>query len=229
MINHVASRPLKLPKEYLIGDEYLAPTDTVSVSILDATGSVVGNHFIDQESGVYQVPSTHLGLADMELAKSLFLQISFTLEDIDYEFMQAIRVIRFKPITVTVSQVRSQFGASIEEMPDSGFDIYGSYLELCEKLGADIFSDSTKLQKANRLILLHTLIKELPTLSVRLLNSRSVDDHKFTRNRFNVTEVGAHLKSEYELLMISDFSKETELVDEPLLTIVDRTDPFSGE
>ena len=229
MINHVTGKALKLPKEYLVADEYLVPTDTVVVTILDITGNVIGNHFIDADNGVYMVPSTHFGLADMELAKPLFLQISFTIDDIDHEVMQPLRIIRFKPITVTPNDVRSQVGATLEEMPDSGFDIYGSYLELCEKLGADLFADSQKLLKANRLLLLHVLIKELPTLSLRLLNSRSIDDHKFTRNRINIEEIGNQLRAEYELLMISDFSKESELINEPLLTIVNRSDPFTGD
>lgn len=229
MINHVTGKALKLPKEYLVADEYLVPTDTVGVTILDITGNVIGNHFIDADNGVYMVPSTHFGLAGMELAKPLFLQISFTIDDIDHEVMQPLRVIRFKPITVTPKDVRSQVGATLEEMPDSGFDIYGSYLELCEKLGADLFADSQKLLKANRLLLLHVLIKELPTLSLRLLNSRSIDDHKFTRNRINIEEIGNQLKSEYELLMVSEFSQVSELIEEPLLTIVNRSDPFTGE
>lgn len=228
MINHIAKKPFKLPKEYLIADEYLTPNDTVHVVIMDVSGDVVGNHYLDAENGVYTVPSTHLDLAGMELAKSLFLMINFTIDDIDYEHSLAIRVTRFKPITVTTSQIRSQVGATHEEMPDSGFDIYGSYLELCQKLEMDIFSDPSKMMKSNRLILLHCLIKELPTLSLRLLNSRSVDDHKFTRNRINITEIGNQLKSEYELLMISEFSKTIEQIDEPLITIVQRSDPFLG-
>lgn len=229
MLNHITGRDLKLPKEYLVADEYLMPTGDVTVTILGITGDVVGEHIIQPQNNVYMVPSTHFGLAGMELAKPLFLQISFTIDDIDHEVMQPLRVIRFKPITVTPKDVRSQVGATLEEMPDSGFDIYGSYLELCEKLGADIFADSQKLLKANRLLLLHVLIKELPTLSLRLLNSRSIDDHKFTRNRINIEEIGNQLKSEYELLMISEFSQVSELIEEPLLTIVNRSDPFTGE
>lgn len=229
MINHVTGRDLKLPKEYLVADEYLMPTGEVTVTILGITGDVVGEHIIQPQNSVYMVPSTHFGLAGMELAKQLFLQISFTIDDIDHEVMQPLRIIRFKPITVTPKDVRSQVGATLEEMPDSGFDIYGSYLELCEKLGADLFADSQKLLKANRLLLLHVLIKELPTLSLRLLNSRSIDDHKFTRNRINIEEIGNQLKSEYELLMVSEFSQVSELIEEPLLTIVNRSDPFTGE
>lgn len=229
MLNHITGRALKLPKEYLVADEYLMPTGDVTVTILGITGDVVGEHIIQPQNSVYMVPSTHFGLAGMELAKPLFLQISFTIDDIDHEVMQPLRVIRFKPITVTPKDVRSQVGATLEEMPDSGFDIYGSYLELCEKLGADLFADSQKLLKANRLLLLHVLIKELPTLSLRLLNSRSIDDHKFTRNRINIEEIGNQLKSEYELLMVSEFSQVSELIEEPLLTIVNRSDPFTGE
>jgi hypothetical protein len=229
MITHIPTKALKLPKEYLVADEYLVPTGPIIVTILDLLGDVVGSHTIDQLNGVYLLPNTHLGLVGPELAKSFFLQINFTIDDIDYEVIESLRVIRFKPITVTTTQVRSQVGASIEEMPDASIDIYGSYLELCEKLNADIFSDPSKLLKSNRLILLHTLIKELPTLSLRLLSSRAVDDHKFTRNRINIKEVSAQLNSEYELLLVSDFNKLAEIIDEPLLTIVQRSDPFSGE
>lgn len=229
MINHIAGRVLKLPKEYLVDDLYLTPTDEIIVEILDATGNVLGSHSIDPDNGVYTVPNTHLGLAGMELAKSIFVQLSFTIDDNDYQIMQIVRVIRFKPITVTPNQLRLQVGATIEEMPDAGFDIYGSYLELCERVGSDIFLDPTKLAKANRLIFLHCLIKELPTLSLRLMRSRAVDDHKFQRNRVDLNEVGNQLKSEFELLLVSDFNQVVERIDEPLLTIVQRSDPFLGD
>ena len=228
MLNHLTSRDLKLPKEYLVQDEYLMPTGDLTVTILDIAGTVVNQHIISPQNQMYMVPSTSFGLADMELAKPLFIQISFTIEAMDYQVMQPIRVIRFRPITIQPSDIRSQLGASVEEMPDSGFDIYGSYLELCDKVGADIFSSPAKLLKANRLLLLHILIKELPTLSLRLLNSRSVDDHKFTRNKINVDEIGNQLKSEYELLLTSEFSVVSELIEEPLLTIVQRSDPYTG-
>lgn len=228
MQNHVAFKPFKLPKEYLVGDDYLVPNDTVTVSVLDHTGNELGKHYIDAENGFYTLPATHLGLAELELAKPLFLQLSFTIDDINYDVSQTIRLIRFKPITITPTQLRSQVGATTEEMPDSGFDIYGSYLELCERVGTDIFADATRMMKANRLILLHTLIKELPTLSLRLLSSRAVDDHKFTRNRINVQEIGNQMKSEYELLLINDFNQTVEQIDEPLLIVVPRPDPFSG-
>lgn len=228
MKNSVVGKSILLPKEFLVDDQYHIPTDTLTVSILNTNGEIIGTHNIDQESGVYLLPPRHLTIPVDELSADYFLNFRFTIEDITYELMEPVRITRFKPITVTPSLIRNQVGATIEEMPDSSFDIYGSYLEVCQRVGSDIFTLPTKVLKANRLILLYSLLKELPTLSMRLLQSRAVDDHKYSRNKINIKAIQEMITAEYETLLAVEFELVEPMIEEPLLTVVQRSDPFTG-
>lgn len=224
--------PLKLPKEYLVGDQYFTPSvnDDLSVQIHDVSGAPVGNKiYPDLTEPDWVVPASHFSLGTSEDFKLLFLDIKFVSENQEISWSTPLRVVRFKPITVTTGQVRNLLGASNEELPDSVFDIYGAYLEICQQISADIFSSLDKISQANQALLLRLALNQLPTLPLRLLKTRQVDDHKMTRQTINYDKLQGELYAQYESILITHFNYVPLNDYEPLMVFVDVPDPMTGE
>lgn len=229
MRDHIVGRPLFLGPEFELMGLYLTPAGDIEVEVMTADGTVVHTYVLVLGSTGFILPSDHLTLDIMDLSKVFFLNIRFLSGTSPVEFTEPVRVIRFKPITVSADQIRQFLGASSEEVTDQSLDIYGSYLELSSLLGRDLFSDLSFLTKANRLLLLHVLLKQLPTLPIKLINSRAVDDHKTVRNKIDFDRLQGQLQNEYDSLLYTDFGLTSDLIEEPLLTVVSLTDPYSGQ
>lgn len=228
MKDYAVGHQLILPSEFELSGRFIQPTGPITVEVLGLDGSVFDTYALDLGPTGYAVPLDHLTLEQTDLAKVFFLQIEMVSDSETIKTMVPVRIVRFKPITVSAEQIRQALGANFEEIPDSSLDIYGAYLELSATLSEDLFSDITRMSKANRLIQLHVMLKQLPTLPIKLLNSRSVDDHKFTRNKIDFEMLKGQLQAEYDSLIYTDFGLTSDLIEEPLLTVVTLTDPFLG-
>lgn len=231
MINHTQNRDFKLPRMFEINGAFFAPdADDVELELLSAEGVVITQGFWGfDESDDWIIPASFFTVAPEVYSTDLFLQVKFIANGELHLFSDHLRVIRFKPITVTANALRLALGANAEEMPDETFDIYGAYVEISERIGRDLFADLTKSRVSNRLITLKCLLSQIPTLQLRLMQSRAVDDHKFTRAKVNYDQLKGDLLSEYETLLGTEFGFEEPIDAEPLLTIIGRTDPFAGE
>lgn len=230
MLNHTQNRDFKLPRMFNISGAYFSPDDgDIEVELIDALGTVVANTYWSwDEPGDWVLPASNFQIEEGAYVLDLFLNVKFTAQGELHHFSDHLRVIRFKPITVTPNALRLMLGANAEEMPDETFDVYGAYVEISERIGSDLFADLTKARVANRLITLKTLLSQIPTLQLRLMQSRAVDDHKFTRAKINYDQLKGELLSEYETLLGTEFGYQEILEAEPLLTVVSRTDPYSG-
>lgn len=231
MKNHFQKRDYKLPTEFEVEGIFYRPTDDddMQVQIVDAEEMVLFDESFDpNDPDEWLIPGDSLELEPDELAKDVFLTVSFVVGEEPLLYQQHFRIIRQKPITVTPNALRATVGANIDELPSEVLDIYGSYLDISERIGDDLFADPKKVRVANRLIHLYCLLQQLPTLQMRLLHSRAVDDHKFTRDRIDYDKLNDTLMREYETLLAQEFGYSEQVADEPLVTIVSRDDPFGG-
>lgn len=232
MIEIRTQTPLKLPKEFLVNDQFFTPdpAEDLYVELRDVSGATLGSRiYLDLAEPDWFVPASNFSLAVDELSKFLFMEVTFITDGQQITWSSPVRVVRFKPITVTPLQVRNLLGASNEELPDSVFDVYAGYLEVSEILNADLFSDVTKVVHANKALLLHVAITQIPTLPLRLLKTREVDDHKMTRQSIDYVTLQGELYAQFRSLLVNHFNYVPVDDYEPLLTVVPVTDPLTGE
>lgn len=232
MIEIRTQTPLKLPKEFLVNDQFFTPdpAEDLYVELRDVSGATLGSRiYLDLAEPDWLVPASNFSLAVDELSKFLFMEVTFITDGQQITWSSPVRVVRFKPITVTPLQVRNLLGASNEELPDSVFDVYAGYLEVSEILNADLFSDVTKVVHANKALLLHVAITQIPTLPLRLLKTREVDDHKMTRQSIDYVTLQGELYAQFRSLLVNHFNYVPVDDYEPLLTVVSVTDPLTGE
>ncbi len=232
MIEIRTQTPLKLPKEFTVNDEFYAPdpAEDLYVVLRDVSGAALGNKvYLDLAEPDWLVPASNFSLDANELSKFLFMEVTFVSKGQQINWSSPVRVVRFKPITVTPLQVRNLLGASNEELPDSVFDIYAGYLEVSEILNQDLFTDVSKVSHANKALLLHVAISQIPTLPLRLLKTREVDDHKMTRQSIDYVTLQGELYANFRSLLVNHFNYVPVDDYEPLLTVVSVTDPLTGE
>ncbi len=232
MIEIRTQTPLKLPKEFLVNEEFFTPdpAEDLYVELRDVSGATLGSRiYLDLAEPDWLVPASNFSLAVDELSKFLFMEVTFITDGQQITWSSPVRVVRFKPITVTPLQVRNLLGASNEELPDSVFDVYAGYLEVSEILNADLFSDVTKVVHANKALLLHVAITQIPTLPLRLLKTREVDDHKMTRQSIDYLTLQGELYAQFRSLLVNHFNYVPVAEYAQLLTVVSVTDPLTGE
>lgn len=232
MIEIRTQTPLKLPKEFLVNDQFFTPdpAEDLYVELRDVSGVTLGSRiYLDLAEPDWLVPASNFSLAVDELSKFLFMEVTFITDGQQITWSSPVRVVRFKPITVTPLQVRNLLGASNEELPDSVFDVYAGYLEVSEILNGDLFSDVTKVVHANKALLLHVAITQIPTLPLRLLKTREVDDHKMTRQSIDYVTLQGELYAQFLSILVKHFNYVPLDDYEPLLTVVPVTDPLTGE
>jgi hypothetical protein len=210
-------------------DVELTPdSGSVSVSITNLENQLLQISGEDTPELALQIPEGELTVSAGELASFYNLRADYTLNGVDKVYYDLIRVIKNLPITVAPTTVQNILGVSELELESSQIDIYGYYMELTSLLAVDIFSDVSKIVKANQLLAYFAAFNELQTLSLKVLQTFSVDDYKKTRySNVELQKLSEIISQKYWSLR-SEFDASGALPQEPLVQFATRTDVVTG-
>lgn len=228
MINLKEGAELEL-KDFYIQGRYLTP-DAGNVAVV-----VYNDQGVEEYSSVgsfdapYHILAGELMFTSLDAAYEFFtIKVTFQSNGRSHTFKDIIRLQRDPMIYTDENAVRNLLGASEKELPNEEIDIYGAFAELSVEIGIDFISDNSNIKNANDLITYHEALKQLDSLELKLLKSDEFDDIRQARlAKFNYEAMKARLTNVY-IRLKNNFAEEFVVGDNPLLTVVTRTDPFLG-
>jgi hypothetical protein len=215
--------------DFVINDEQFTPdSGVVRVRLKARNGEVFYDDSPAFDAHIV-IPASEFGtLLDNEPNKMFTLILNFQSEGRSRVFRDFIRLEKHTFIFVTPDNVRASLGVSASELPDSDVDLYSRYYAINESLGIDILAEQYNPTDANELILYEEALRQTLFLELKLLKSFSIDDIRKTRLANFDFEA---LRQRFEGLvreLRTKFVPEQASPIIPLLTIVARTDPFTG-
>ncbi len=231
MQSHFVGRDFRLHQEFEVSGKFYAPTTGVlNLSLTSHDGSELHSSSLPVSDPLnWIITGNNFSLDASERFKFVFLSVDFQSDEGPKTWHQTLRLIRFKPITINAARVLQELGAFEDEISPDLIDTYQAYCDLSDKVGADLFQDPKKAPEANRAILAHIALQLLPTLSLKLKASHAIDDQKFSRQRLDIAALTEHYSVILFRTLADHFGYEDTTAYEPLITIVSRTDPFTGE
>lgn len=231
MQNHLMSRDYRLPKEFEVAGKFYVPTTGyLTINLIDQTGSVLYSDDLPANNpSAWVIAGDIFTLDATERFKQVFLDVQFQSENSTHIYSESFRVIRFKPITVTPSRVVAELGDTGNEIDLSLIDVYQAYVDLSDKIGADLFADSRKSPEANKAIFAQLVLTLLPTLQFKLKALVAIDDHKIQRLQLDFDALRDHYSVQLNRVLIDHFGYEDRTAYEPLITFATRGDIITGE
>lgn len=231
MLSHFVGRDFRLHQEFEVAGKFYAPTTGVlNLNLVAQDGSQLHSFSLPVTEPLnWVITGNNFSLEIDERFKFVFLTVDFMSEEGPKTWSQTLRLIRFKPITINSMRVIQELGAFEDEIASDLIDPYQAYCDLSDKLGTDLFQDPKKAPEANKAILAHIVLQLLPTLSLKLKASHAIDDQKFSRQRVDTAALTEHYSVMLFRTLADHFGYEDTTAYEPLITMVSRTDPFTGE
>lgn len=229
MIRHTSGKALKF-STFLVGDvEYTPDAGNVTLRLLDTSGGVVASVVQSSGSLPIEIDSSHLTLGASVTWDFFMIEAEFEAEGQQHLYQSPLRLQKSVFIYVSPDSVRSTIGASFEELPDEDIDLYDSYVQLTEELEQDIFDSAVaSVADANKMVLLHQCMAQMGSLPLKILQKQEVDDHKRTRfSNPNWLGLQESLMAKLSALKTSVVSSSA-LPQDPLVTVVSRTDIITG-
>jgi len=216
--------------DFVINDEEFTPdSGVVRVRLRDREGTVIyedspafNDHIVISESEFGTIPTDEPNIM-------FTLILNFDSEGRSRVLREFIRIEKHTFIFVTPENVRAALGVSEAELPDNQIDLYTRYYAVNESLGIDILDPAYDAREANELILYEEALRQTMFLELKLLKSFAIDDIRKSRlGQFDFQSLRDRFEALTRELRIK-FVPEQILPTTPLLEVITRTDPFTGE
>jgi hypothetical protein len=214
---------------FVINDEEFTPdAGVVRVRLRNREGVVTYDDSPAFDNYIV-IPESEFGVIPAEDANVMFsLILDFQSEGRDRVIREFIRVEKHTFIFVTPENVRAVLGVTENELPDNDIDLYSRYYAINQSLGVDVLDAAYDAKDGNELILYEEALRQTLFLELKLLKSFNIDDIR--KSRLGTFDFQA-LRDRFETLIRElrvKFNEEEVLPTTPLLSVVARTDPFSG-
>lgn len=163
---------------------------TVTFSVRNQSGQVIAG--LNQQpitvpgtTASIRVPADANALADGSDTESRFVTLSYIAGGQSRQQRAAYSLHPFLPIEASEDAVRSLLGISSDELPDDDIELVPAYYDLLAENG-DVFRDaftSTNMLRghANRALAARAALDSVPSLQLRIFQSRTSENSSFGR------------------------------------------------
>jgi hypothetical protein len=175
LVNGIPSQPDAGTVSYTVRDQAGQPIPGLNqqpVAVPGTTASI-------------SVPASANQLASGSESESRIVTLSFIAAGQSRQLRTSYSLHAFLPIEASCDAVRSLVGVSVDELPDDDIDLVVSYFDLVAEEGETFRSAFTATNQsrgaANRALALRAALDAVPSLQLRIFQSRQSENSSFSR------------------------------------------------